>query len=113
MNARQFLAVIILFIGLVVFVLYQGNRKKEREKYELVINESIRVLVSSIKLKGPVGIMEAKERARLTGYYTIEERAAVDVLAELVQNGNVDKRSGVRIPEWLIKEYKKRYNANF
>ncbi len=112
MNTRQFLAVVLLFIVLVVFIIYTGNRRKEREKYEMILNERMRVAVSNVQITGPLEIKKFADKGKPRGH-SWEEMVMVDSLWLLEKNGNVDERTGERIPDWIIKAYKKRYNADY
>jgi|GEM_PF-6407816 len=112
MNARQFLAVLLLFVLVAAFIILQGVRRAQREKYSRILDEVIRVGISNVETQGSAAIKEYAFKGKPKGY-TWQQMAAVEQLYYIEQNGNVDKRSGEKIPEWLMKEYKKKYNADF
>ncbi len=112
MNSIQFFAVVLLFIVITAFILYTANRKKGKEKYEAIMNERLRIAVSYVQLQGPFEIQKFEIKGRPRGH-SWEEMVMVDSLWLLEKNGFLDERSGVRIPDWIIKEYKKRLNADY
>lgn len=111
MNTRQFIAVVILFIGLVVFMVVQGQKNRERKRLQIILDEAIRIFRSNIENSGPAAVKAMQEKAVSRGY-SYEEMTALDVLYMIEQNGNVEARSGSVIPGWLIKEYRKKYNKH-
>ncbi|KYP13036.1 hypothetical protein [Flavihumibacter sp. CACIAM 22H1] len=111
MNTRQFIAVIILFIGLVIFIVIQGNKNRERKRLQIILNEAIRIFRSNLEITGPAAVKAMQEKAASRGY-SYEEMTALDTLYMIEQNGGIDQRSGAMIPGWIIKEYRKKYNKH-
>lgn len=112
MNSRQFLAVIMLFVVIAAYIIYAGKRRRDKEKYELIMNERFRVALSNVQVAGPAEIKKAQDKGAPRGH-SWEEMVKVDSLWLLELNGSIDERSGERIPKWIIKAYKKQYNADY